>query len=512
MTDVSIPRDGDEPELWKHLEADDVLKVASLLEAKADVRAKTPPFNWTPLHAAAGYGACESATLLLQARAEVDALAEDLETPLHLAAQSGHEKMIGLLVAARATVDATSEDGETPLHVAVQHLGGKGLDHLSTLIELRADPAKCNSEGHNALALARVMTNRADEIKEVLGSASEVNLTPSASAGHTNDEMEKVLQTACQRGQVDVVQHLMGILDQTTLPASASRSMVAAAAGGNVEVAEALLKARADISGAPPDEFGTSPLIAAADSEAKKEGAIRMLKWLLAQRANVNSASADGATALMAASSRGSTEGVQALLSGRADPDQQAKTGWTALMFAGQSGRVEVGKMLLDARAQLDHSNFEGNTARSLAAANGHTELAKVLDTRARLNARRAKAGLEDQTSVEDTRDLDDLLASLGEGGGKKSKSGKKAKEGSAGTKPEEAKEVKANQAEKQKVESKAKGKASKNAPEAKPSPKVDPRVQALREKLKVLAAKRAELDAEEAQVKEELQLLEKPL
>ena len=94
------------------------------------------------------------------------------------------------------------------MHVAVQHLGGKGLGHIAALVELRADVTIRNDDGQNAMTLARYMTNRADEIVKVLSSgSSNAAAAPDADGVQqekTSDELERVLQVACQRGQVDV--------------------------------------------------------------------------------------------------------------------------------------------------------------------------------------------------------------------------------------------------------------------------------------------------------------------
>lgn len=429
--------DGKEPPLWKAAQVDDSAKCAQLLAARADVTETVPPFSWTALHAAAGYGALRCCEVLLQAKADVAAAASDGETPLHLAAQSGEERAIRLIVAARADVNALSEDRETPLHVAVQHLGGKALGHVAALVELRADVKLCNEDGHNALALARIMTNRADEIIDELSKGNpsikdDQTCITSAVAGRSSNELEQVLSTACQRGQVDCVKQLLELLPKQSVKAAASRSMVPAAASGQVEVAEVLLAASADVCTVAADEQRTSPLIAAAD-----EGAARMLRWLLSNRADVESTSKDGATALMAVSSKGSDDGVEVLLSAKANPNKQATNGWTALMFAAQQGRLEVARKLLDAKADLGYSNADSFTARALAAVAGHGELTKLFDTRAKLAARRAKAGQAGQVEdggfeAPDTRDLDSLLASMGEGpkksAPKSTKSGKKSK------------------------------------------------------------------------------------
>lgn len=521
--------DGSEPALWKHLQQDDSAKVSQLLAARADLAETVPPFCWTALHAAAGYGALRSCEVLLQAKANVDAAASDGETPLHLAAQSGEEQAIRLIVAARANVNAPSEDRETPLHVAVQHVGGKALGHVAALVELRADPELCNEDGHNALALARIMTNRGDDIIGVLsrGNPTIKDAQTSATspvADRSSDELEKVLSTACHRGQVDVVKQLLKLLPAQGLNAAASRSMVPAAASGQVEVAEVLLAARADVSTAVADEQHTSPLIAAAD-----EGATRMLRWLLSHGADVDSTSKEGATALMAVSSLGSTDGVEVLLSAKASPDRQATNGWTALMFAAQQGRLEVAKRLLDAKADLGCSNADGGTARTLAAVAGHGELAKLFDTRARLLARRAKTSQDSGAvaSATDTRDLDSLLAGMGEGSNKSaSKSmnrGKKSKRAKEPNETEDLAELKETTiATERRSEVSLKEPVPEHQEQARDvvetpeqveevpeaSVSIDAKLQSLVARLKTVALRRAELDAEEAQLIQELEAL----
>lgn len=429
--------------------ANAVDKVRALLVARANVAARTPPFGWTALHEAAGRNALEVAAALLEAGAAVDARAQDGETPLHIAAQEGKEEAIRLLVASRCDVLAASEDGETPLHAAVQHVGGKpSLEHLALLLELRADPAARNKEGHDAFACAQLYTNRADEITTVLqrarslggtaeadGIASRRQALNEASGGAA--EFSKALRVACRKGQVDCVRQL---LQWSPEPAIVAQSGLAlAAARGHVEVMEALLAARADIHSGDVsvavralagtiEEASTTPLIAAAG-----EGALKAVRWLLAQRCDPEAAAKDGATALMAAAIKGSVEGASLLLAAHAEVNHQGEGGWTALMVACQAGKADVARQLLDARAQLE-CNAEGCGPRELAAANGHSELTKLLDVRATLSTRKAKRSTpaDSAAGAEDTRDLDALLRELGEPCGaakqKSKKPGAKAK------------------------------------------------------------------------------------
>jgi len=495
---------GGDPGPWHLLlKANDASGVEALLAGRADPLAVEPPFGWTPLHSAAGCGATECCGVLLKAKADAGAKAEDGETPLHLAAQDGKEQAIRLLVEARAQVDATSAEGETPLHVAVQHLGGKGLAHVRALVELRADVSACDAEGRDARTMARLMTNRPDELMAVLGGGgAESAPQPERTAA----ELEQVLRLACRRGQAHAVPRLLAQLPAGTAPAAAARSLVPAAAGGSVEVAEALLVARADVRGAPTDERGTGPLVAAAD-----EGSAKMVRWLLSHGADPDAASMDGATALMAASGRGASECVSELLAARASPDVRASGGWTSLMLAARGGRAEVVRALLDAKAQVDAVAQDGSTARKLAADSGRSELVKVLDTRQRLSARRAKAAAESaaaQAGEEDTRNLDDLLKSLGEKPNPKAgaKAGKRSPAAAkAPTKPAamEAPTKPAPAAAEPREDRTSQRPAP--APAAKGKAPKAARAKAVEARLQEIAAQRAELEKEEEALRAEL-------
>lgn len=520
-----------EPSLFQAVRADDAVQVAALVAAGADLTTQLPPFGWTALHIAAGEGKMNATAALLDAGAEVDSRANDGETPLHLAAQAGSDEEIRLLVDRRADVEARSNEGETPLHVAVQHIGSRSPQHIDTLLSLRADPGVKDSDGRDAFEHARILTNRGEEISAVLAAGSQRADGGDAAAaaeawagraaaarqarGGAAAEFDGALKAACKKGEAECVRQL---LRWSPDPAgSAMRALVPAAAGGNVEVAEALVAVGADIRCSVPDEAsGSTPLIAAADENMSK-----MVRWLLNQKADPLAASRDGATALMAAAMRGSTEITTMLLASGADTEQRANGGWTALMVACQAGRLDVARVLLDAKANLETANADGATARALASAGSHTELIKLLDTRARLTARRAKTAqkgggqvisVTEESKKDDTRDLEALLAALGEPNTKAAKKAAKAKEEAAKANEEAAKVAPAAAAPKAATAPKAA--AAAPAPKAKSRAKSDQRkrtpeeaakVKALQERSKELGKQRAIIDAEDAEVLRQL-------
>eukprot|EP00928_Gymnodinium_smaydae_P063761 TRINITY_DN47258_c0_g1_i1.p1 TRINITY_DN47258_c0_g1~~TRINITY_DN47258_c0_g1_i1.p1 ORF type:complete len:567 (+),score=78.29 TRINITY_DN47258_c0_g1_i1:66-1703(+) len=388
---------------------DDVEAVKALVASNADVRGPIPNNGFTALHVAAGHSSFKVAELLLGMRVDVNVTDIEKETPLHLAAQEGRADSVRWLTEHGADVKARNDDGETPLHVAVQHIGSKPVDHIVALLDARADARDVDSSGRTAAGAARLYSNRGDELSALLGSDDNV----------ANElDTDKMLQNLCMRGHADGVSKCLQMFPSQIAP---QRALIAAAMGGSVEVIELLVRARADPRAAEVDaRTGMTPLIAAAD-EAKP----KMVKWLLGQRVDATVVSRDGASALMAASLRGNDEAVHVLLEARSDINHQAHQGWNALMVASQSGHASAAKCLLDAKAQLDNRNSDGKSARDLADSNGHHDLVRILDTRAKLDARRAKAAQKpsEASHAQDSRDIDSLLASLGEPThGKKSK------------------------------------------------------------------------------------------
>jgi len=61
--------------------------------------------GWSALHHAAYIGDLESATLLIQADAKVNAYSNQQRTPLHLAALNNHVDLIKLLLMAQADLE-----------------------------------------------------------------------------------------------------------------------------------------------------------------------------------------------------------------------------------------------------------------------------------------------------------------------------------------------------------------------------------------------------------------------
>ncbi|HEX2045767.1 MAG TPA: ankyrin repeat domain-containing protein [Gaiellaceae bacterium] len=129
--------------------------VAAHLDADATLAAAFGPGGFTPLHLAAFFRHPQTAQLLVERGAPVDAVARNEEivvTPLHSAAAARQTETAGLLLERGADPNARQAGGFTPLHAAAQH-GDAALAEL--LIAHGADPAAAADDGRTAAAFAR---------------------------------------------------------------------------------------------------------------------------------------------------------------------------------------------------------------------------------------------------------------------------------------------------------------------------------------------------------------------
>ena len=119
--------------------------VTLLLELGADPESHHDPYKGTPLIIAAGNGHLESARLLLDAGAEVDAPAEQGATALGVAINNNYGDIVRLLVETGANVNRRGPDGTTPA------MRARSPEVLRTLVEAGADPNARDDEGRTAL-------------------------------------------------------------------------------------------------------------------------------------------------------------------------------------------------------------------------------------------------------------------------------------------------------------------------------------------------------------------------
>jgi len=110
--------------------------------------------GFTALHFAGFFGQPESARVLIESGASVEAVAANpmKVMPLHSAASARHLEVVRLLLEHGAPPNARQEAGWAPIHAAAQN-GDRGMVDL--LLRHGADPKQANDEGKTAAIVAR---------------------------------------------------------------------------------------------------------------------------------------------------------------------------------------------------------------------------------------------------------------------------------------------------------------------------------------------------------------------
>jgi uncharacterized protein len=125
---------------------------------------------------------------------------------------------------------------------------------------------------------------------------------------------------------------------------------------------------------------------------AVKSGDAAAVRALLQQKANVNAAEGDGATALHWASYRDDVASADALLRAGANVNAANDLGATALWMASMNGSVSMVRRLLEAGANPNAKLLSGETPLMVASRSGHAAVVQLLvDKKADVNARAAR-------------------------------------------------------------------------------------------------------------------------
>ena len=285
--------------------------VELLLKHGANINAKAGNLNdYSALHFAVWHGFQAVVEVLLAHHADVNALNRSGETPLFLAARNGQGKIVQMLLAAGANPNVKSADGATPLSEAS---GNNWTEIVKTLLAAGANPNVENNQGRTPLSYAAA-NGSPEIIKMLLAAKADPNggLPLRAAILKNNAEAAELLLAAGANPNVppDRRSLLFDALSDTNLLA-------------------ALLDAGAKVDPVSPDEWGWTPLGAAAHQNAA--GAVEiLLKHGANPNANMNHR--NGTRPLhFAAYSLASPEVFELLLANGANPNVRSSNGHTPL-------------------------------------------------------------------------------------------------------------------------------------------------------------------------------------
>jgi ankyrin repeat protein/serine/threonine protein kinase len=350
--------------------------VEALLAAGADLKAQDRQ-GMTPLHAASAMDAAAEVssnivTCLLRAGADVEARDQFRGTPLHAAANAGKPVVVALLLEARARVNAAGPDLCTPLQLAVMR--GR-RDVMELLLAKRPDLEWRNKFGTTALHQAIQL--RAMELATMLiERGADVD---AATTGRTNNGITALMFCA-HEGYLGMMKLLLDHGAQLELTGQAAETALGvAAAAGQMEAARLLLDRGAKLEAA--DQDGTTAFMRAA-----KMGQLEMVKFLLGRDARLlGDRGKAGFTALHEAADRGHPDVVEFLLSRGMKADLRCDRGGTPLCnaangcFTNETSYVAVVKVLLAHSADVNARTRGNQTPLHRAAEWGRPQIMQAL-------------------------------------------------------------------------------------------------------------------------------------
>ena len=138
----------------------DTAKIEVLLAGNRSLVSALSSDGWTPLHLAAFFGKADTARMLLNKGAEVNARSTNAmeNMPLHAAAAGRHADVVKLLIDHGASANARQHGGWTPLHAAAQN---GDLESARALIAGGADVQTRADNNQSALDMALTKAQQA---------------------------------------------------------------------------------------------------------------------------------------------------------------------------------------------------------------------------------------------------------------------------------------------------------------------------------------------------------------
>ena len=291
--------------------------------------------NWrsvpSPLYYPSLIGLVESAQVLLENGADVNAQGGFYGTALQAASSGGHDQVVQRLLEHGADVNAQGGHYST----ALQTTSVKGHDQV--VQRLLKHGADVNAQGgYYGTALQAASAGGHDQIvQRLLEHGADVN----TQGGYYGT----ALQAASSRGHDQVVQRLLEHgADVNAQGEYYGMALQAASAGGHDQIVQRLLEHGADVN-AQGGEYGTALQAASAG------GSHRVVQRLLEHGADVNAQGGPFGTALQAASPGGHDQIVQRLLEHGADANAQGGYYGTALQAASAGGHDQIVQRLKSA-------------------------------------------------------------------------------------------------------------------------------------------------------------------
>lgn len=297
-------------------------------------------------------------------------------------------EVLEYLIANGADINHMDNGGYTPLMGQIPALGGKHGETIFKFLEkfltfkpkLDLQQIKPNGAGYSALHLTARL-GFVDFAKLLLDNGATIDLK-SLDTGGTP------LHLAAGANQIDMAKLLIKrkanieIVDK-----GGSTPLMIAVMQAHADMVEELVDAGAVINIKSPVNVLVTPLVNAASNPdpSKHKNNLTIIKYLLANKDNIDFQAANGNTALMAAVQQSnSSQGydrANLLINKGAKLDMLNNKGETALMLAAGAGNEKLVELLMEKGADAKKKNGAGETVMSYANRAGNKDSVKLLES-----------------------------------------------------------------------------------------------------------------------------------
>ena len=330
----------------------DVTAVRSALSDGANPNAAEGD-GLTALHIAAEQGNAQIVRILIDARANVEAKTKLGEyTPLHLAAEGAHASVVRVLLEAGADEMAiTTNTGVTPLHLAAKALNGEGV-----VRELLRHGAPVNareaSAGQTPLMFA-ASYGRAATIRELLKGSADPAMSTELVDVLRRVAIDKAAKEALKDALVDI-RKSAGATD---------RALTTAEQHAAIEAQRKFLASEREIAKLLEDfheddlrTHGPLWMLQVCDGNASSCPAFMKSPVTIGRPPwwETLVGKTGGMTALLHAARDGHIEAAEALLDGGADIDQVSGNGSSPLVLALLNGQFDLAMVLIERGADVN--------------------------------------------------------------------------------------------------------------------------------------------------------------
>lgn len=325
----------------------DVEKVHAVLQRKPELEIRTTNQKYTPLHVAVTNNHAATASVLLDAGANIEAVANDGLQAIHLAAMRGYANVTKALLQRGANVHATEANNATALHAAAFY---GHAEVVRMLLEGGADPNRKDRGGLTPFTLAQRKGHTAIQalmknVNQVTSVSEKAERTESSDTQTAQIPTTEEIFKAVEVGQTNFIKNLV----------SKNHSL----AGVALHTGHTLLHAAA-----LHDRVDLVPILIQAGVPMNQNESLA------------------GETALHMAVRSNRVAIVKTLLEAGADVNARNKCQFTPLHDAAYDGDIPMIEILLSFHADLNAREMNGCTPTTIAMMQGHNAVADFLRQR----------------------------------------------------------------------------------------------------------------------------------